>query len=71
MAKIIGLKEFRENTAVYEKRVKGGESFILVKRSRPVFKISAPEEDEHWEEVANFTKIKKGGVKIKDILPRF
>jgi prevent-host-death family protein len=71
MTKIIGLKELRENTAVYEKKVKQGESFLVVKRSKPIFKlVPLSESDEQWEEVVDFTKIKKGGVKIKDILSR-
>ena len=71
MAKIIGIKELRENTAVYEKKVKNGESFVVVNRSRPVFKVvPLSEHDEQWVEAVDFTKIKKGGVKIKEILAR-
>jgi prevent-host-death family protein len=36
---IIGLKQFRENTADITRRVKQGESFIVVKRSEPQFQI--------------------------------
>lgn len=72
MDKIIGLKELRENTESYIKAVeKKGDSFIVVRRSKPVFKI-APinEEDEKWETIIDFTKIKKGGVDVKDVLAR-
>ncbi|MFP4617178.1 MAG: type II toxin-antitoxin system Phd/YefM family antitoxin [Candidatus Paceibacterota bacterium] len=69
MDKFVGLKELRENMEQYAKRVKRGESFIIMRRSTPLFKISPVEEGE-WEEVIDFTKIKKGGADIKDILSR-
>ena len=66
---IIGLKELRENTKEYIKAVEKGQSFIVVKKSKPIFKISAPQEgDEFWEPLVDFTKIKKGGVAIDQLL---
>lgn len=68
---IIGLKELREKTENYISQVKKGKSFIVVRKSKPVFKLAPiTEEDEKWESVIDFTKIKKGGVDIKDILAR-
>lgn len=68
---IVGLKELRENIDTYIGEVRKGRSFIIVRRSKPVFKISPPEEDESlWEPVIDFTKVKKGGVPIADILSR-
>ncbi len=69
MDKMIGLKELRENVDTYTKRVKAGDSFVVMRRSTPLFKIS-PVEDEAWEEVIDFTKIKKGGVDIDELLQR-
>ncbi len=43
MSNIIGLKELRENMDTYISKVSKGESFIVVRRSKPVFKISMPE----------------------------
>jgi len=68
MEKIVGLKELRENMDKYAKRVKRGESLLIIKRSKPLFRVSPVEED--WEAVADFTKIRKGGVPIKDLLSR-
>ena len=66
---IIGLKELRENVSMYADQVKKGKSLIVVKRSRPLFKIVSVDEDEAlWEEVFDFNTIKKGGVKISDVL---
>ncbi|NCS99139.1 type II toxin-antitoxin system prevent-host-death family antitoxin [Candidatus Parcubacteria bacterium] len=66
--KIIGLKEFRQNAESFIKRVNKGESFTVLKRSTPVFKITPVEEEENWETVADFTKIKKDGVSADKIL---
>ncbi|MBI3638178.1 type II toxin-antitoxin system prevent-host-death family antitoxin [Candidatus Wolfebacteria bacterium] len=70
MKNIVGLKELRQNVSDYIAEVKKGKSFIVVRRSMPVFRISPPEEDELWEPIADFTKIKKGGVPLKDLLAR-
>ena len=66
---ILGLKELRENMQKYASRVEKGESFIIVKKSKPFFKISAVEEDEGlWETVIDFTKIRKGGIPAEELL---
>lgn len=71
MNNIIGLRELRENIETYIGRIRKGKSFIVVRRSKPVFKIAPPdEESELWEPVVDFTKIKKGGVPLGDILTR-
>lgn len=68
---IIGLKELRENVNEYIKQVKNGRCFTVVRRSKPVFSITPIDsENECWEEVADFSKIKRGGVNIKDLLTR-
>ena len=72
MEKIIGLKDLRENLPAYEKRIAAGDCFVVVKKSKPVFRISPIDHDveELWEEVIDFTKIQKGGIAIEDILTR-
>ena len=71
LTKTIGLKELREKTEDYIDQVKLGQSFLVVRRSEPVFTLSSPEDaEELWETVVDFTKIKKGGVKILDLLTR-
>lgn len=69
MENIVGLKELRLNMSEYVDKVAKGESFLVFKQSKPIFRITPPKEEE-WEEVIDFTKIKKGGVKIDDILSR-
>jgi prevent-host-death family protein len=65
---IVGVKELRENLETYIKEVNKGNSFIVVRRSKPVFKISPIEDkSENWETVVDFSKIKKGGVSLNDV----
>ena len=71
MGNLIGLKELRENIDTYVSEVQKGKSFIIIRRSRPIFKLSPPDENsELWERVIDFTKIRKGGVEIQEILKR-
>jgi len=66
---VVGLKELRQNVAKYAQKVAKGESFIVFKQSKPLFQIT-PVQDETWEEVIDFTKLRRGGVNIDDILTR-
>jgi len=70
MENIVGLKELRQNVSNYIAEVKKGKTFIVVRRSKPVFKISSPESEEEWETIIDFTGIKKGGIVINDLLSR-
>lgn len=69
MKSIIGVKELRENLEVYEKQVKQGRSFIVMKRSKPIFKI-APVIDEEWETVIDFTQFRKQGISVDELLQK-
>ncbi len=72
---IIGLKELREKVAHFAREVQRGKSFIVVKQSKPLFKISRPifeeedlDDDGKWETLIDFTKIRKGGVPFEEII---
>jgi len=65
---ILGLKELRENMQKYTSRVEKGESFLVVKKSKPVFKLVPAESEEEWETVVDFTKINKNGVDARKVL---
>ncbi len=55
----------------YASLIEKGQSFIVVKRSKPLFKISSVDEDDGlWETVVDFTKIRKGGISAKELLAR-
>jgi len=68
---IIGLKDLRLNASKYIERVQKGHSFLVMKRSNPIFRMEPVDEwgDEGtWEKVVDFTKIKKDGVPAADVL---
>ena len=68
---IVGLKELRENMEKYASLIKKGRSFIVVKKSKPLFKISSIDEDDGlWETVIDFTRLKKGGIPAEELLDR-
>jgi antitoxin (DNA-binding transcriptional repressor) of toxin-antitoxin stability system len=68
MDNLIGLKDLRLNMNKYVNEVKAGKSFIVLKQSKAIFKLTPIDEDENWEEVVNFAKIKKGGVNLNELL---
>lgn len=68
MTNIVSLKELRENMPRYEASVAKGDSFIVMKRSKPVFKISPVDDDSGWETVIDFTKFRKGGIPATKLL---
>ncbi len=47
---IIGLKEFSQNAGKIAERVAKGERFTVVKRSKPIFEISAPSNANNTEQ---------------------
>lgn len=69
MENIVNLKNLRQNMGDYVKKIAQGQTFIVFKQSRPLFKIS-PIDEGRWDEVIDFTKIKKGGVNIDEVLSR-
>lgn len=69
--KTVSLKELRENMEDYIRRVDKGERFTVLRRSRPVFTLGPVDEkhedEDGWETVIDFTKIRKGGVAVSDV----
>lgn len=70
MNSIVGLKELRENIDTYAKQVQKGRSFLVMRKTTPLFTIVPPDHEEQWETIVDFTKMKKGGVLLEDILAR-
>jgi len=72
---LIGLKELRENMGEFIDRVQNGESFTVLKRSKPVFEIGPPlkedKKNDRWETVADFTQVEDDGVDVDELLERF
>lgn len=68
---IVGVKELRSNLDHYIKQVEKGKSFTVVRRSKSVFKIvPVLDKQDEWEEIVDFTKLKKGGILISELLTR-
>lgn len=58
MSTIIGLKELRDNMDAIAERTKQGESFTVVKRSRPIFELTPVSADAsgRQQEIAEWTR---------------
>jgi len=70
---IIGLKDLRENMDSYISQINKGKTFVVVRKSKPVFKLMPLDmwgDEGVWEKVVDFTKIKKGGVSLTDVLSK-
>lgn len=65
MNTIIGLKELRQNAETYIKKVGRGDSFIVVRRSKPIFKIVPVDEwgdSGKWDELLPLKKYYPRGI---------
>lgn len=63
---ILAFKDFRLNAPKYLKQVAEGKSFLVIKRSRPAFRIEPV--NEIWETIGDFSKMPGGGVSIDVLL---
>lgn len=72
MAKDISMKELRARLADVADRVEHGESFRVIRRSRPSFiimNVNAEAPEEGWETVVDFTNGgKKVGMPVKEVI---
>lgn len=73
--KIIGLKELRENIAKYAKELQPGQPIIVVKRSKPLFKLTHVDDDDdesNWETLIDFRAIPgyENGIDAEELLMR-
>ena len=64
----VGLREFRTGMDKYVRKA-SREEVVVYKHSKPLFRLATFNE-EPWEEVIDFTKIRKGGVVIEELLAR-
>lgn len=62
---IIGLRELRQNTNTYIKRVNRGESFFVLRKNMPVFKISKPD---LFEDEGSWTDLEVPKMKVDDLI---
>jgi len=67
---IIIFKFLRKNIQDMLKKLKRGFRLLRVKKTKLLSKIFSIKKD-IWKEIIDFTKIKKGGVSIKELLQHF
>lgn len=68
IATIVSLKELRENFPEFIEKVANGQSFTVVKRSKPIFQINPVQDEGEWETVIDFTEISKNGLPVDEVL---
>jgi prevent-host-death family protein len=64
----VGLKDLRMNLEKYISRINKGESFTVIRRSQPVFRIAPVDEEDAWQTVVDLTEINKNGVSAREVL---
>lgn len=64
----VSLKELREHFPRYIAAIADGQSFTVVKRSKPIFQINPVNDDGEWQTIADFTRIEDDGVDADSVL---
>lgn len=68
MHNVIGVRELRENLDTYARKAQRGSSFVVMRKTKPLFAIVPIEHEEQWETVVDFTSIRKGGIPLEEVL---
>ncbi len=58
----VSLKELREQFPKYIAAIADGQSFTVVKRSKPIFQINPVSDEGKWQTIVDFTQIDNRGV---------
>jgi prevent-host-death family protein len=64
----ISLKELREQFPKYIDAIAKGQSFTVVKRSRPIFQLNPISDEGTWQTIVDFTALNDDGIDAEDIL---
>ena len=64
----VSLKELREHFPEYIEAIEKGQSFTVVKRSKPIFQIGPVSDEGTWQTIADFTSVDERGVSADEIL---
>lgn len=64
----IGLKELRLNLKKYIELAQKGEMIMVLNRSKMAFTIVPPQDEVGWVLDTDYTKIKEGGVPLREVL---
>ncbi|MDZ7744521.1 MAG: hypothetical protein U5K77_02045 [Candidatus Saccharibacteria bacterium] len=66
----VSLKELREQFPKYIEAIAQGQSFTVVKRSKPIFQINPVGDEGDWQTIADFTQLNPDGVPADEILAK-
>ncbi len=64
----VSLKDLRERFPEYIDAIAKGQSFTVVKRSKPIFQINPISDEGNWQTIADFTQISEHGIPADEIL---
>ncbi|MGH7238233.1 MAG: type II toxin-antitoxin system Phd/YefM family antitoxin [Candidatus Saccharimonadales bacterium] len=64
----VSLKELRAQFPKYIERLGKGQSFTVLKRSKPIFQLTPVADEGEWATIADFTTINSGGVPANELL---
>lgn len=64
----ISLKQLREQFPQVIDSIAKGQSYTVMKRSKPVFQISPVADEGQWQTIVDFAEIDERGVPIEDVL---
>ena len=64
----VSLKELRGKFPQYITAIARGQSFTVLKRSKPIFQINPVDDGQTWQTIADFTRIDDQGVPADNIL---
>lgn len=67
-ANTISLKQLRDQFPKYIEAVNNGQSFTVVKRSKPIFQINPIADEGQWTTIIDFTELADGGIPANVIL---
>jgi antitoxin (DNA-binding transcriptional repressor) of toxin-antitoxin stability system len=68
LSNVVSLRELREKFPKYIDAIAAGQSFTVMKRSKPIFQINPVADEGEWQTIADFTDINSKGVSAEDIL---
>jgi antitoxin (DNA-binding transcriptional repressor) of toxin-antitoxin stability system len=64
----VSLKELRERFPEYIDAITNGQSFTVVKRSKPIFQINPINDEGTWQTIVDFTKLDDKGIDANEVL---
>ena len=64
----VSLKELREQFPKYIEAIANGQSFTVVKRSKPIFQLNPISDEGSWQTIVDFTELDDKGVDADALL---